>query len=255
MRIQYISDIHLEFLHIGKIQKLMYNIQPHAEICVLAGDIGNPLHKNDHYKTFLLDVSTKFKKTFVIAGNHEFYGNPVNETISSLQHTCDNIPNISFLNNSFEDYEGFRFIGSTQWTKIHDRQYTINDINNIQGLTVNKYNALHLESVNFLQNTLTECRINNRKSIVITHHLPIYELTNEKYRNDFFVKYSQWFNADLDELIKKNKAIISGWIYGHTHSRSVQTHHDVVFYCNPIGYAGENTYSDVNMVCDISSEV
>lgn len=251
MIIQYISDIHLEFLRKEVIQKLVSSIRPQAEICILAGDIGNPLHKNGHYNTFLLDISKKFKKTFVIAGNHEFYGNHVNETKLSLKNICNEIHNVSFLDNSFEDYNGFRFIGSTQWTKIHNPQYKINDIGNIKQLDVNKYNELHSESVNFIQDTLDDCKKNNIKSIVITHHLPIYELTNEKYRNSLFKNYSQWFNADLDELINTNKSIISGWIYGHTHSRSVQKHNDVLFYCNPLGYDGENKYSDVNMICDI----
>jgi len=42
MKIQYISDIHLEFLFKNSIKHINYLLQPKADILVLAGDIGNP---------------------------------------------------------------------------------------------------------------------------------------------------------------------------------------------------------------------
>ena len=252
MRIQYISDIHLELLHKKKaVELISTKIQPKSEICILAGDIGNPLHSNSNYKDFLLNVSEKFKKTFVIAGNHEFYGNDIEQTKQEINKICMDIPNVSFLDNSYEDYDGYRWIGSTQWTKIENPQFIINDFSQIKNLSVNRYNNIHLESYNFLLDTLSESSRTNTKSIVITHHLPIYGLTHNKYRGVFFEKYSQCFNANFDELIKSNNSVIQGWFYGHTHERSVQKHHDVMFYCNPVGYSGENNYSDFNIVCDL----
>ena len=112
-------------------------------------------------------------------------------------------------------------------------------------------NNLHSECNKFLNNTLDECKKNDIKSIVITHHLPIYELTHKMYRNSVCKLYSDWFNARLDDMVQENNSIIKGWIYGHTHSRSIQTHYGVNFYCNPVGYSGENNYEDMNMVCEI----
>ena len=39
---QYISDIHLEFIHEKAMKSLLRNIIPKESICILAGDIGNP---------------------------------------------------------------------------------------------------------------------------------------------------------------------------------------------------------------------
>ena len=39
MRIQYISDIHLELLHKKAVELFSTKIQPKADICILAGDI------------------------------------------------------------------------------------------------------------------------------------------------------------------------------------------------------------------------
>ena len=249
MKIQYISDIHLEFLCKNTIKPFEYAFEPRTDICVLAGDIGNPF--KSEYKSFLLQTSKQFKKIFIIAGNHEYYDNTVQDTKIKIAEICNEIINISFLDNSFEDYAGYRWIGTTLWTNVVNSKYTINDTTYIKDFSVEKYNNLHSECNEFLKSTLEECKKNDIKSIIITHHLPIYELTHEMYRNSVCKLYSDWFNARLDDMVKENNSIIKGWIYGHTHSRSIQTHYNVAFYCNPLGYSGENNYEDVNMVCEI----
>ena len=67
MKIQYISDIHLEFMKDNLVNTFINRIQPFAEILILAGDIGNPYQRR--YKTLLEYVNNTFKKTFIIAGN------------------------------------------------------------------------------------------------------------------------------------------------------------------------------------------
>jgi len=74
MKIRYFSDLHLEFMKPNKIQNFLTNIPPGLdEICICAGDIGNPIHPNGHYDIFMNFMSKNFKKIFVISGNHEYY--------------------------------------------------------------------------------------------------------------------------------------------------------------------------------------
>lgn len=248
--IQYISDVHLELLFKNSIKMLKHYLQPHkqAKILILAGDIGNPYTTD--YKHFLQDMSRRFPKVFVIAGNHEFYSNKIHETKLKIKEVCDDInttdsnTNVSFLDNSWEDYEGERFIGSTLWSHISNPQYQINDTKQIKDFDVDVYNALHEESKAFLERAFLSCKIDNIKANVITHHLPFYELTHAEYKGHFYANYSQWFHARLDGMIFENKEIISRWFYGHTHKRSVQRHYDIDFYCNPLGYADENGEMD-----------
>jgi hypothetical protein len=110
----------------------------------------------------------------------------------------------------------------------------------IKNFNIDKYNKLHFEAKDFLENTLEKCKHDNIKSIIITHHLPFYELTHPDYKNSLYYSYSQWFNAKLDSLIINNEPSIAAWIYGHTHTASVQKHYNIDFYCNPVGYSGEN---------------
>jgi len=249
MKIQYISDIHLELLFKNSIKNVNYLFKANAEILVLAGDIGNPYTKN--YKTFLEYTNNNFNKIFLIAGNHEYYNNDVNETKEKIKEICSNFQNISFLDNSYEDYQNYRFIGTTLWTHINKPAFVINDTKMIKNFTIPKYNKLHFEAKDFLELSLQECKKDNIKSIIITHHLPFYELTHPNYQNSLYVNYRQWFNANLDQLIIDNKTSIAAWIYGHTHTASIQNHYDINFYCNPLGYMGENNWNDLNKIINI----
>lgn len=244
MSIQYISDIHLELMSPQNVSKFMKQFKPISDVCILAGDIGNPF--TESYKNFLKFLNDSFKKVFIIAGNHEYYKNSVEGTKHQLKEVAKPYPNISILDNSYEDYDSYRFIGTTLWTEVTEPQYTINDINNIKSLSVESYNNLHYDCVKFLKESIVP------NSIIITHHLPIYALTDPKYKVGFMAKYNQWFNANLDDFIKENSQHIKAWFYGHTHTRSVQKIYDVDFYCNPLGYVDENSYDTVNVVAEIA---
>ena len=56
---------------------------------------------------------------------------------------------ISFLNYSYEDYEGYRFVGVTLWSKITNQNYLGNDFNVIKGMNIELYNEESL--LNFLK--------------------------------------------------------------------------------------------------------
>ena len=247
-KIQYVSDIHLELLFKNSIKTINHLFKQEGEILVLAGDIGNPYKKD--YKDFLQHMNSKFTKIFLIAGNHEYYGNDVSETKDKIKSICSDYKNISFLDNNYEDYKNHRFIGTTLWTNINKPAFTINDTKMIKNFDIPKYNQLHLEAKTFLQNSFQDCKRDNIKSIVITHHLPFFELTHPNYQNSLYTNYRQWFNANLEELIIKNKESIAVWIYGHTHTESIQKHFDINFYCNPIGYLGENNITNINKTFD-----
>ena len=143
--------------------------------------------------------------------------------------------------------DNYRFIGSTLWTRVINTHYTINDITEINDMTIEKYNLLHDECVLFLDEILSKSI--DKKVIVITHHLPIYGLTDIKYKNNIYYKYHEWFNANIDELIKKYN--ISAYVYGHTHIGSIQNHYNINFYCNPLGYEHEYNTTDINKFFEV----
>jgi predicted phosphohydrolase len=247
MEFQYISDIHTEHFNDQQLQQFMDKINVESDICVLAGDIGNPFLAS--YTAILEDFSKKFKKIFIIAGNHEYYFHDMDEAYDQMKKIADTLPNVSFLDNSFEDYENVRWIGTTQWTKITNPQYTIRDNLTIKNMTIDLFNEIHEIAREFISETLKKSQEENIPCVVITHHLPSDSLTHPKFKNNFLVNYNQWYSANLDDIIIQYSSVIKAWVYGHTHIKSVQSFYGVNFLCNPIGYVDETTNQQINEKC------
>jgi predicted MPP superfamily phosphohydrolase len=245
MRIQYISDIHLEFL--SKLLKEK-RFHPIADVLCLAGDIGYP--KSPIYKQFLTTVNNQYKKVFLITGNHEYYrsGTSMDDVHTTIQNILksNNLQNISFLDNSYIDYSGVRFAGTTLWSKIpYIPSVQINDFHEIQDMTPTYYNELHRVACEFLESDdVTQSPL---PVVVLSHHLPSYEFIDPKYAK--YEKYNMYFASDCTRFFKPP---IKAWICGHTHSGFDKTLHDIQFVCNPVGYPRENeSQLDFNKVIEL----
>lgn len=243
MQIRYISDIHLEHMNsMHQVNKFIQSFQPSTnakdEVCILAGDIGNPFSKS--YEIFLQHCASSFPKTFLVAGNHEFYahGHSISDTLKQIQAVVSKYPNITFLHNSTEVYQGIRFIGTILWSKIVNPAYTINDTNCIKDMTVETYQTLHKQDLKFLTDALATT---TEPTIVITHHIPSYSLIHPNFTTPSMQPYNQWFATDLDSLIERHQSRIQCWVYGHTHMPSETTLHNVPMLCNPKGYPNESS--------------
>jgi predicted phosphohydrolase len=237
MKLRYLSDLHLEFISPKQMKHFIKKIPSNMdEICILAGDIGNPYTSN--YDIFMKFISNHFKKTFVIPGNHEYYNTTktIHETNVFMSDYFRQFKNITFLNNHYEIYENICFIGTTLWTRITNPKYKINDVHNIPHFDHIEYNKLHEISVEFLEDVLQ----NQDNCVVITHHMPSDSLIHEKYTTKAMKPYNQWFACNMEELVKINKHKIKCWIYGHTHTPSYVMLHEIPFICNPVGYPNEN---------------
>ena len=236
MHIQYASDIHLEFF------KAVPPIVPKAKVLVLAGDIGYP--HTPLYSDFLEDVSKKFEQVFLIVGNHEYYSRGRRYTMKEVEEriaailTTKALDNVTFLHYSYKDYGGYRFVGLPLWSKITDTYYLINDFRAIHDMTVDLYNDMHTKGREYITDTLANSDI---PVILITHHMPSYDLVDPMYKTFEMAPYNQCFASHCDDLIKKP---VCAWIYGHTHRPSVKNIHGVQLACNPKGYPGENAVFD-----------
>jgi predicted phosphodiesterase len=250
MDVQYLSDVHLEFM-----QKLP-KIKVMADVLCLAGDIGYPF--SGIYREFLIKMNSNFKKVFIITGNHEYYNinkygthtiDEINRMIESIIYN-HKLTNVTFLNNSYEVYNDVIFAGTTLWSKIPSVNMNdiclMNDFKAIENMTFDTFNILHNESCNFIENLLTKVvsEHTGKKIVMMTHHLPSFDLINGRYKyentNCFYASSSERFFVEP----------IKAWIYGHTHIPSKKIINDIQFVCNPKGYPNENTiinYETINI--------
>ncbi len=247
--IQYISDIHLEYYKDIEIDNLVKNkIIPIAPICVLAGDIGYPFEKS--YEYFLEKISKKFIHVFIIHGNHEYYQikhkKTMNEMLEKTKDITNKIHNLHFLDNSYYDLDEYRFVGTTLWSIIENPEFTVNDSKQIKEFTVEKCNDLYAKNIIFIDDILKKSVIDNKKVIMITHHLPSFKLIDIKYAK--YKEYNQCFASNCEDFIVKP---IICWIFGHTHSPVNMLINNIPCIANPIGYPGENLNINFNKTIEI----
>jgi len=216
MKIQYCSDLHLEF---PKNKEFIKNnpIIPTAEILVLAGDV-LPFQLIDDFTYFFDELSDKFEQVYWIPGNHEYYGSDINTRSNSFSEKIRS--NLHLINNQSVKIENANLIFSTLWSKIGEEnrfviQNTLSDFKAIKDgenlLGIEKFNSLHQNSVDFLTSTLKQFQ--NEKNIVISHHIPTFLNYPEEHRQS---KVNQGFATELHNLIHDSS--IEAWIYGHHHS-------------------------------------
>ena len=244
MLIRLWSDLHLEHLdHAQNIIDRLINFSKTINhdtknVLILAGDIGNPA--NDNYKYFLENITKYYDKTFIIAGNHEYYNfsdiplrkmDQVNELITEI---VANIPNLHFLNRSSYVYENIRFIGCTLWTKSDpELSQFMNDYNYIPDMTPELCESQHKCDVDWLKNELPKIG-DYDTTCVITHHLPTNKLVAKKYKNHYL---NTFFANNLDNLVKQSDI----WCCGHSHMSRYTKIGNCECYLNPLGYHNENS--------------
>jgi hypothetical protein len=78
-----------------------------------------------------------------------------------------------------------------------------------------------------------ETQSDGKKVIVMSHHMPSYELIDTLYISKQYAMINCAFASDVS--IADDSRIVA-WVYGHTH----KSYQNGKFYCNPIGYPGEN---------------
>jgi len=213
MKIQYLSDLHLEFKSNAN-WLANHPIPPIGDILIIAGDT----HLWDHQfrkLDFFKKVSDNFKQTYVIPGNHEFYKG---YDVSVCDHAIndDLHPNVKFIHNDYVYHQDVKFIFSTMWSLIEqfptEIQMGINDFRkiNYQGkpLGINEFNAMHKRCFDFIENQVSE----KGKKVVVTHHLPSVLCNAQEHKESL---YNEAFCVDKTSFIESSN--IDYWIYGHNH--------------------------------------
>lgn len=245
--IQVYSDIHLE------IWNKMPEIPVKADYLILAGDISQLNHPI--FYRFLDYCSKKWKKTFYIPGNHEYYSYKKN--IDELEfeykyYIGEKYKNIFYLNNSIAELdEDINIYGTTFWTNPpfsskYEGKIYVNDydqikyfkqgLNEVVELDIPKVRELSNISFKHLQDYLSG---EKKKTIVVTHFPPTRTGTlHVKYldENRIINSYFAWPDNTLNNF-KLNNILV--WISGHTHMSYDFEKSGIRLISNQVGYEKE----------------
>lgn len=241
MKIQYCSDLHLEFLMNN--DYLQYNpIEPVGDILLLGGDIC-VLAKIKAHTTFFDYLSANWKAVYWIPGNHEFYNGDVGKF--KQPHYEAIRKNIFLVNNQVFKYDGVNIICSTLWSYINQLnekaiEHGVSDFmliqNNGKRLLANDFNQLHFTDVAFIKKALDENKGGN--NIVLTHHVPTLINYPPQYKGS---PINDAFAVELYDYIFDSN--IAYWIYGHHHANIPAFKiGNTIMLTNQLGYVahGEN---------------
>ena len=247
MKIQYASDLHLEFRDNARYLR-EHPIIPVGDILLLAGDIG--YLNDDNYRThpFWNFVSDHFRQTLVVPGNHEFYKSG---DVGTIQNGCiaEIRPNVKCYYNSVVTIDDIDFILCTLWANIpasnaYVTEQAVSDFRLIacNGRLFNAYtfNEAHQKSVRFLIETLPSCK--SRKRVIVSHHVPMALCMADEFKNS---RINGAFVAELHDFIFDNP--IDFWIYGHSHRNMPEiTINGTTLLCNQLGYVHHREHATFN---------
>ncbi|MES1222645.1 MAG: metallophosphoesterase [Bacteroidota bacterium] len=215
MKIQYCSDLHLEFKE--NKQYLSENpIKPVGNVLVLAGDIV-PFALMKKHDAFFDYVADHFETTYWVPGNHEYYHFDLADKCGSFQEKIRS--NVLLINNMAVDHDDVRFVFSTLWSHISpihqlDIQRGMYDFHVIKHkdltFTAHDYNEQHEACLAFLDKELSIKK--TKKTVVVTHHVPTFMNYPAKYRGSVL---NEAFAVELYDTIEPSD--VAYWIYGHHH--------------------------------------
>ncbi|WP_168222685.1 metallophosphoesterase [Leptospira vanthielii] len=242
MKIQYVSDLHLEF---PKNRQFLEenSLKTEGDILILAGDIilDKQMKKAE---SFFNSWRLQYKQIIQIPGNHEFYDGEI--LYAYPDYYKELASNHIKVNNKTIKIENIRFICSTLWTNIpfefkNEFETKSNDYKLIyyskkhsekRHISIEDTNFFHSLSVDFIKKELT--RPFSGKTILVTHQLPSFDLINESDKNYLINHYCA---SDLTSIYRNYD--IDLWIFGHYHRTVDKKINNTRFVSNPLGYMDE----------------
>lgn len=271
MKIQYMSDLHLEFAP----DFVPGNTD--ADVLILAGDIlvANYFQRSEdspYYeraqkaKDFLLYCANHYKHVIYIMGNHEHYYSRWHETAGTLVDIIRDVNaasmygHIVFLDKGAIDIDGTLFVGGTLWTdcnrgdaiaemtvesSLYDYKIITHVSNGIyRKLRMSDTVVEHQKTLMFFDEAIKDAE----QAVVISHHAPSEQSVHEKYKNKFYLNAG--YRSVLDQFIL-DRPQIKLWFHGHMHDCFDYKIGGTRVLCNPRGYNDENPSFNNNLVVEL----
>jgi hypothetical protein len=237
------SDLHLEFLQESWPGERIIDPVADVDVLVLAGDIAAG---SNGIRSFGDWPSPDARVPIIyIAGNHEFYGHPLEPQRERMKAAAAQ-RDVHFLENETIVIGQVRFLGATLWTDYKLRpdrtqaqqmeavERGLNDHRLIRTgrklFTANDALERHMESRAWLISELVKPW--EGKTVVVTHHGPHPLSTHPRYVDN---PLNGGFVSDLSEILLSGAAP-DFWLHGHVHDGFDYTVGRTRVVANPAGY-------------------
>ena len=218
MKIQYMSDLHMEFAENSRYLK--HNEFPvTGDVLVLAGDIFYLRNDAAPLGKFWKWASENYRQALIVPGNHDYYGH-YDVMVRGMHWTWMLKDNVGYYQNQVVRIDDTDFILSTLWSNIpptHEYvvSHGLNDFYQTQydghRLTVEDFNKMHQYCLSFIKKSIAESAA--KHIVVVTHHLPTLKVVADRHLGS---DLNPGFSTELGDFIADSR--IDVWIYGHSHT-------------------------------------
>ena len=235
MRLQLVSDLHLDFLSFkDQWKKLIDHIiqcnvidEEGADVLVIAGDLAEI--KNPVWIQALKLFADAYPYVVIVLGNHEHY----KSTLQSVKKITKCLPyNVFLLDNDSVVINNTIIAGSTLWFSSSIPTKEIKHFSDFYAIPDLKSWVFdyHIKAKEFL---LESCA-----DVVITHHAPHSNSIHPDFAGHIL---NPFFISDCTDVINHVRPAV--WFHGHTHHpfRYVVNATEVI--ANPFAYPRERYWS------------
>lgn len=242
MKIQYMSDLHLEFQDNGRYLK-NNGLPVTGDVLVLAGDIFYLRDRIAPMTKFWKWASNNYRQVLIVPGNHEYY-NYCDVMEYGLQWSWMFKKNVGYYQNQVICIDDTDFVLTTLWSQINpsDEYFVwkgMNDFRQIRFngklLQVEEFNHMHKVCIDFIRKSVEESTA--KHIVVVTHHLPTFQIIAPAQKNSIL---NSAFASEYGDMINNNR--INAWIYGHSHTNIDVEIGNTKVLSNQMGYVFENEH-------------
>lgn len=253
MKIQLLSDIHMEFW--GNDVSFLERLVHPADVLVAAGDIN--VGRTNTIKTLKI-LARHYEQVLYCPGNHEYYGGlELNDFNIHCEFQAKLPDNVRMLNPGSCIYKDVEFHGATLWTDFGSHPHTelmymkfIQDYRRIPDATPTKVASINYTHKQYFKYAY-ENRDRSKKQVFFSHFGPAYEAISPRWKNVdstasilneyFYNDMGGWIGA-LDDAI---------WLFGHTHDAVDVMVGQTRCLARPVGYPGEHRESYEPLVIEL----
>jgi predicted phosphodiesterase len=230
MKIQVMSDLHLEMHADGGAELIRELDSTGIDVLVVAGDITMARYYENLASVFE-PLASKYRHILYVPGNHEYYKSSPKQVARNIAKLAKDIPQVVIPENETVVIAGQRFVAGTMWFRpdpLGDlNKRFMHDFSLIQDFEPWVYD----KNAAFEKTLATHLEPSD---VVITHHLPSLESVPPRFARSATNAY---FVCDMTTYIRERRPRL--WIHGHTHDRCDYVLGETRVVANPLGYPNE----------------
>lgn len=244
MRVQIVSDLHLESFRDPLSSLRSISKGPKGDVLIMAGDIC-PIYHLRKWQNAMEYLCKRYSHVIYTPGNHEHYGMELDYSKHFLKEASKSWHNLHLTWLGTKHLMGVDFLQSTLWYEdkpdCYIARHLVSDFSAIKGSNPSTFIKEGDKCKELIADKGADC------SIWVTHHLPSPRSIGMRYRG---ATSNCFYLNDIEFLIERHQPQLI--VHGHGHTSQEYRLGDTLVICNPRGYEDDlNPRFNPDLVIDL----